>query len=193
MERIQLISADKLKDISFIHKNMDEKDVSEIIWRCQEVSIQPILGTALYRKLQSDIDDLITNGTPIPTNYKILLEDYVWSCLVAYCEMRGTTNLNWKMREQAVGTNSDQFVRAGSKQETKDLQDTFQNDATHYRNLLISYIRANLDFFAEYLDRTNGNIFPEERNSSVDDSIMFLNMRICGCDPSERGYKIGDR
>ena len=137
MTRTYMISGDKLKEISFIHKNIDEKDLNEIIWRCQETQIQPVLGTGLYKKVLADITAFLDDSTPIPANYKTLLEDFIWPFLAACCEGRGTTHLNWKIREQAVGTNNDQYVKPGSKQETTDLKDEFNKDMIHYRNIMI--------------------------------------------------------
>lgn len=195
--RRYLIKLAELKDQSMIHSNVQDGKLKNILWRVQETEIHPILGTKLYKKLLDDIQ-AYNNGsapsTPIPADYKTLLDEYVLPCLIAYVEYRSIPRLNSKILAKGVGRNNDEYLSTADKQAEVDLQDEYKTDAIHFRNVLISYIRTNLTLFEEYLDRTNGNIFPEDREAAAEDSFMFVSGGSGSyCDRSERGYKEGDR
>jgi hypothetical protein len=55
-KNVLLISVDTIKERTPIHDNVDEKLIYPEIKLAQDMFIHPILGTALYDKLISDID-----------------------------------------------------------------------------------------------------------------------------------------
>ena len=194
MVRRYLILLADLKDNSMIHGNVQDTELKNILFRVQDMEIQPILGTKLYKKLLDDIEAYDNgNGTPIPANYKILLEGYVIPALIPYVEYSCIPFLTTKIKAKSVGSNNDEFLTVADKQGQANLQDQYKPACIHYRNILIDYLRVNIDLFDEYLDRTNGNIFPESKEASTEDSFMFVSGPVQGyCDKGERGYKIGD-
>lgn len=78
-KNILLISDETLKERTTIHGNIDPKLLYPEIKAAQDMYIHPILGTALFNKIVSDVDA----GT-ITGNYKTLLDDYIIDCLLYY-------------------------------------------------------------------------------------------------------------
>lgn len=174
MAKTYIISAEKLTEDGFIHGNVETKVLSVIIERVQLTKIKPVLGGVLYRKILEFIQDEQENSTPIPAAYLTLIDDYIVPALIPLIEIRATTHLNWKMKNKAVGTSSDEYIRPSVRQETSDLKDELMADAMAARNELIRFLKANSSDYPEYLERNSVDIYPEDQESAGDDSIMFV-------------------
>jgi hypothetical protein len=73
-----LISENNLKERSIINDNVDWQTIKPVVMVVQDIYLQKLIGTDLYQKLMSDvIASLQTVPTPIPTNYKTLIDDYI--------------------------------------------------------------------------------------------------------------------
>jgi hypothetical protein len=82
-KNILLISVDILKERTDIHDNIDPKLVYPHIKYVQDAFIKPILGSALFDKLQTLISDgTITNGGN--ADYKYLLDEYLIDTIIWY-------------------------------------------------------------------------------------------------------------
>ena len=77
-----LISVENLKKLGLIHSNTDTKLLAVAIKRTQDMSIQPALGTPLYKALLLRVQ----NNNWTDPNYVTLMNDYVIPCLVAYVD-----------------------------------------------------------------------------------------------------------
>lgn len=174
MAKVYIISAEKLTEDGFIHGNVETKVLSTIIERVQLTKIKPALGGVLYRKVLELIQDEQENSTAIPEPYATLIDTYIVPALIPLVEIRATTHLNWKMKNKAVGTSSDEYIRPSVRQETSDLKDELMADAMAARNELIRYLKANASDFPEYTERNSVDVYPEDQESASDDSIMFI-------------------
>ena len=56
-----LISVETLKEQTGLHANVDPKLILSEILTAQDMYILPILGSALYNKLQSDVDGRVVS------------------------------------------------------------------------------------------------------------------------------------
>jgi hypothetical protein len=147
---IYFLTTDELKARGIIHGNVEDTVLTVLIERTQRLKIRPVLGGVLYKKLLADIK-AYNNGnspsTPIPADYKTLLEDYILPALIPMVEKKATVHLNYKMRNKAVGSGNDEFIRANNRQETADLQDDLEDDIADMRNELVRYLKDNRDLF----------------------------------------------
>lgn len=176
-EIIYMITTDELKERGFIHGNVEDTVLAVLIERTQRLKMRPILGGVLYKKILADIkayNNGVAPSTPIPADYKTLMEDYILPCLIPMIEKRATVHLNYKMRNKAIGSGNDEFIRANNRQETADLQDDLEDDIADMRNELIRYLKDNTDNFPEYLECNNVDLTPEEEADSTSGSIDFI-------------------
>lgn len=177
MERLTYIIQPKdLKDRGFLHRNINDNDLTFVIYRVQETEIQPILGGFLYKRLLELIRDFIDNATPIPTtpnNYRELIYDYVIPTMIPYCEIRAAMHLSTQMKAAGLGTNVDNNLRIAEMQERKNLQEYLNNDALFYRNKLVKYLCDRK--FPEYLECNPVEVIPEGKNNTSSNKFMFVN------------------
>ena len=78
---ILLMSDEMIKERTSIHGNIDAKLIYPDIKVAQDMYILPVLGTALYNKLQTAVN---ANDWTNLTNYKNLLDIYVLDTLMYY-------------------------------------------------------------------------------------------------------------
>lgn len=136
-----LISVAMLKERTVIHDNIDEKLIFPDIKFAQDAYIHPLLGTALFRKLQDLIEaDATMAGAG---NYKTLLDTYIIDalCYFTLSEMAlsGSFHFTNKGVVQRTSDNSDPAPMS----EIFDLANRYKNRAEVYANRMKDYLRAN--------------------------------------------------
>ena len=77
MQNTLLISEAKLKRFTDINNALDVDLISSVIREAQIVHITRLLGTKLYDKIISDVDNDTLTG-----NYKTLVDDYIQDALL---------------------------------------------------------------------------------------------------------------
>ena len=83
MTNTLIISEAKLRQFTDLNDSVDTELLKNAVRTAQDISVQRILGTKLYKKILSDIDASSLTG-----NYKTLVDDYVQDFLLyaAYYE-----------------------------------------------------------------------------------------------------------
>lgn len=143
-----MISDQMIKDRTTIHGNIDSQLVSPHIKLSQDKFVEPILGTALFNKILSDI----FNGT-ISGDYKTLLDDYIVDCLVWYTLSSMPIHLSFQFWNKGVVRNSGEDTEVPSMSELIDISNDFKNNAQFYANKLYRYLQQNAPAkFPEYLN-----------------------------------------
>ncbi len=160
MERINLLTTQKLTQYGFINGNVEEDIILNTAWRVQETQIQPILGSPLYNALLEKIKDWATNGYPASTDdYYVLLIEYVIPCFIPLVEFKITFHTSTQIENKGTGTNSDEYMRTGSASENNNLRDELKKDASVFRNQLIKFLcDDNGDLYPEYIERTGKKV-----------------------------------
>ncbi len=79
MRDIIFISPENIYERSSVHKNIDSKMIIPEIKAVQEMYLLPVLGTALYERLQDGIDN-----NNLTADEVTLLKDYIRDPLIHY-------------------------------------------------------------------------------------------------------------
>lgn len=161
-----LISDTMIKERTSIHGNIDPKLIYPDIKVAQDMYILPVLGTALYDKLQRIIaDDTITSDAA-NAEYKTLIDKYIVDALMYYTLSELPTTISYQFWNKGVmrkqGENSD----LPSMSELIDLSNKYKSRAEFYANRLMLYIKQFASTkFPEYLNpgSTMDTITPEQR------------------------------
>jgi hypothetical protein len=169
---IYIIQPKDLKDRGFLHRNINDIDLSHVIYRVQETEIQPILGGVLYKRILNDIKELLDNNTPIQSDYLELINDYIIPCMIPYCEERAIMHLNNNMKAAGVGTNVDANLRIAEIKERKNLQEYVLRDAIFYRNKLIDFLIFKK--LPEYLECDPIEVKPNDKKNNSSNKILFI-------------------
>lgn len=154
-----LISVDILKERTGIHDNIDEKLIYPEIKTSQDMFIHPLLGTALYDKI---ISDITSTGTTTG-DYKTLLDDYIIDALCYYTLSELPAGISYQFWNKGV------VRKVGDNTELPDMS-TLIDISNHYRR--------KAEFYGErlslYLKRVSSTtVLPEyQQPGSEIDTIV---------------------
>lgn len=165
-ENILLISDAMIKERTVIHGNIDPKLIYPDIKVAQDMYIMPILGTALYNKLQSIISDGTISSVPVNINYKNLIDKYLVDALVYYTLAELPTTISFQFWNKGVVRKQGQDTELPTMSDLIDLSNKYKNRAEFYAQKLRLWIVSNAPvMFPEYLNPGNtiDTVTPEQR------------------------------
>jgi len=138
-KNVLFISEQTLKDRSLLQDNVDPKLIKPTIKHCQDMFIEPILGTGLFRELQ----DQITANNVSVLNAK-LLDLYITDCLSWYVASEMVMSLGYKL------TNKNVLRKTSENSETSSLNDLFSL-MEYYKNKAEWYAQRTTDYLIEFI------------------------------------------
>ena len=170
MSIVLLISETALKQYTVINDNVDACYITPAIKKAQDIGLQPLIGTALYKKLC----DLVSSGDITDSenaNYKTLLDVHVRPYLQDRTAVELVWNLFAKIRNNGIVTSNDQQTQQMSIGDCEYLRKKLDYDATFYANRMTQYLCANAALFPEYGQRECADM-PANRKA-YDTSIVL--------------------
>jgi len=139
------ISEQVLIDNSIINENVSYTQIRPTIIKCQEMYIQPVLGSDLY-------NDLVARriaGT-ITGNNLILMEDKIQPALIQWIQAELPSVLAFKyMNKNMFRRNSGESTPL-TLNEIQALTDKMKNDAEWYCERITKYLQENQALFPLY-------------------------------------------
>jgi hypothetical protein len=169
-ENTLLISDAMIKERTAIHGNIDPKLIYPDIKVAQDMYIHPILGTALYEKLQTIISDGTITSVPANVNYKNLVDKYLCDALMYYTLSELPTTISYQFWNKGVVRKQGESTELPSMSELIDLSNKYKNRAEFYAERLRLYIIQHaVQMFPEYLrpGSTIDTITPEQRSFTM--------------------------
>ncbi len=153
-KNVLLLSDEILKDRTTIHTNIDPKLLYPEIKVCQDMYIHPILGTALYNKIITDIN---ASGTTTGA-YKILLDDYIIDALMYYVLAESNTSISYQYWNKGVVRKIGDNTELPTMSELVDISNHYRNRAEWYGERLTKYLKQNAteSVLSEYLQPGDG-------------------------------------
>lgn len=162
---ILLVSDTMIKERTSIHGNIDPKLLYPDIKVAQDMYIQPLLGSALYTKLQT----LISGGTIGNAGnvaYKTLLDNFIIDALIYYTLADLPTTLSYQFWNKGIMRSSGENKELPSMSELVDISNKYQMRAEFYANRLRLYLQQNAPAsYPEYIAFGSGidDIRPDQR------------------------------
>lgn len=188
MARALFISENFVKENSPVNGNVDDKYIRSTIDLCQRLYILPILGTALYNEIITEV-----NANSVSADNVTLLEDYIQDALLYYTLSEAISLMVYKMENKSiVKKNSDNSTPIDSY-EVSMLRDSFKDKAEMFANRATKYLieNATATKYANYLDAGSGvdTIHPNKNNYTTG-WVLDDEVNIKGIDtyPSERAF-----
>jgi len=167
---ILLISDTMIKERTAIHGNIDPKLIYPEIKFAQDSKILPILGTRLYNKFQTIINDgTITTDSSL-INYKNLLDNYLVDALMYYTLSELPVNISYQLWNKGVVRKQGQDTDLPSMSELVAISQNYLKKAEYYGNRMKLYIIQNApQMFTEYLNpgMTIDTVVPEMRTFTM--------------------------
>ena len=149
---ILFISDTILLERTTIHGNIDPKLLYPEIKAAQDMYILPLVGSALYTKLQNDIIAATVTGY-----YQTLLNDYIIDTLINYVMMELPTTVSYQTWNKGVLKAGGADVETASMSDLVSLSDRYKRRAEFYAERMKKYLieESNLGNFPEYINPGN--------------------------------------
>ena len=158
-----------------VDENTNYDLIQPVVWDCQELFIQEILGSPLYDAILAEI---VTNGGTLTTaRYVTLVNSYVAPCLLNYVLMDSQVTMLYKMRNLSVSTNRSDYSSEVDFKEHRYLKDQFKIKAEAYAEKIVRYLCANSATFPEYLNYTSSDQV-RAKNQRPSTSVYLGGMQI---------------
>ena len=153
---ILLVSDTMIKERTVIHGNIDPKLLYPDIKVAQDMYILPLVGSALYDKLQTLISNN-TIGDAGNSSYKLLLDKYIADALIYYTLSDLPTTLSYQFWNKGVQRKQSDNSQLPSMSELIDISNKYKTRAEYYANQGRLYLRQNASqLFPEYLNPGSG-------------------------------------
>lgn len=152
IKKIYLVSVNMVKDNTPINSNVDDNLITTAIFDAQQINVQQICGTKLYKKILALVD---SDEIQLPENsrYKTLLDEYIQPVVISWAYVYSIPVIHTKvMNVGVVNQNSDNSISADIK-ETQFLLDDARNKAQFYSDMMTRFLIANTkELYPEYLE-----------------------------------------
>ena len=144
-QKALFITEKQLKDASLINENVSMVKLRPTVIMCQEMHIQPIIGSDLYKELQTQII-----GNTLTQENEDLLSDYIQPCLQMWVQMEFPMAFGFQLRNKNVERGTYQNSTQASVGELQRLIDYYKGKAEWYAERITRFILANLNDYPAY-------------------------------------------
>lgn len=164
MDVVLFISPTELKQSSLIDGQVDNDKILFIIESAQDMHIQNILGTNLYRKLSAlklsgDID--------LPANeaYKTLLEEYIKKVLIWSAQKDYVALAAFQISNGGVFKHLSENSQSVTLEDIQWVMSQVQTKADFYQRRFLDYICGNSSDYPEYSQLADDGMAPDQEQS----------------------------
>lgn len=161
MANVIFITEQYIKDTSYIDENVDVKLLRNAILETQDLRILPVLGTALYDELKSQIQ----SGSVSAYN-TTLLDTYISPALKYWVLHDAALILTFKIMNKAITKRTSENTESIQTSDLDRLMDFFKNRAEFYGERITRYLVQNSTNYPLYDNPGNGydTVIPKRNN-----------------------------
>ena len=148
---VLFISEQYIKDSSYIDENIDIKLLRANILETQDIRILPMIGTALYNELKTQIaaGNLTSDNTT-------LLDTYISNALKYWVLHDSAYILQYKIMNKGIVQRSSENATNIDTTQLSDLMDFFKNRAEFYSERVTKFLIENDTVYPLYNNPGNG-------------------------------------
>jgi len=176
-----MMSVNDLKEYSTIDYSVEDKLLENSIYDAQKIDVQAILGTRLYKALETKI---ISGSISGETAYKTLLDDYIFDVLMKSAQMRGLLYVFAKIRNKGIMEQSSDNSNPVDITILNKMRDEIQNDFEYFSNKLKQYL-CEVEL-PEYKDYNPDSLDYYDTPNKTDSYFTGIYL---GYDESDRDWK----
>lgn len=182
---VLFLSVAALKENSTIDTNVEDKILESSILDAQNIDIQNIIGTSLYVKLLDLVNtsDITLSGN---TEYKLLLDEYIYPCHLKFSLLRSIMPMRVKFRNKGLMEQNSDNAQPIDKEFITYVENKIRNDVEFYSNKLKGYLCFFFDFYPQYDSTLPANRHDYNRPNKKDS--YFSGIYLGGCDIRTNGY-----
>ena len=179
-----LVNPGEIKTNSLINWNVDDSYLNYTVMNAQEIYLEGITGTALYRRLQELVYNQATSsvqGDKINDydmeNYKDLLEGYVKPYLISRVMVDILYAVTYKVRNTGVTRTSDTNIEPVSMDDVKQLERQYLTYCDQWSAKLSKYLEDNRGSFDELSSDSPGYFEDATLDKSYGNTGLWLGPR----------------
>ena len=178
-----LVNPGEIKTNSLINWNVDDSYLNYTVMNAQEIYLEGITGTALYRRLQELVYNQATSskGDKINdaemTEYKDLLEGYVKPYLISRVMVDILYAVTYKVRNTGVTRTSDTNIEPVSMDDVKQLERQYMTYCDQWSAKLSKYLEDNKGSFDELSSDSPGYFEDATLDKSYGNTGLWLGPR----------------
>jgi hypothetical protein len=154
---VLFINRNDLVQNTIIDGNVQADKLMHFIKIAQEIHIQNYLGTDLYNKISSMINDSTITGTV----YETLLVEYVQPMLIHWAMVDYLPFAAYSIKQGGVYKHVSENAETVDKNEIDYLVGKERDRAEWYTRRFIKYMDFNQNTYPEYTSNTNDDIYPD--------------------------------
>lgn len=145
--RVYFMSVDDLKSYSTIDYSVEDKLLENSIYDAQCIDLQSIIGTRLYKALETKI---ISGSISGETSYKTLLDDYIFDVILKASQSRALMFIFAKIRNKGIMEQNSDNSNPVDITILNKMRDEIQNDCEYFSNKLKQYLYDYSSTYPEY-------------------------------------------
>ena len=146
---------------SIIDGNVDTDKFIQFIKVAQQIDIQNLLGTELYKKIGADITSAAGGGAGLTGNYLTLVNEYVQPALIWFAQMNYIPFAAYSITNKGILKGSSETAQNVDKNEVDYLVSKAREYANYYSTRMVDYLSFNDNLFPEYNNNSNEDISPD--------------------------------
>ena len=145
---VLLISEDLIKTDSTLNINLESKNLLPAIKRAQDIHLQEVIGTDLFRALQQKIYDGVIDDVD-NESYKYLLDVFICPYLLEIVIYELSIELAADMSNSGVIQPSDTHFKQVSSSDRNAIKDQHKYNSDSYKLMLQRYLLNNKSKYPE--------------------------------------------
>ena len=173
---------EKLKSFTAIDENVEPALLYPFVLQSQDTWIQTTLGTKLYNRVKDLVVDNVLNGTPIPTDYKTLLDDYISPTVVHYAYYAALPSLKYRATNKGVLSGTSEVAQGITLDELQYFRNSVFDTAKFYNERLRDYLKAFPNLFPEYQSYTYQDGMAPQRGTAYYTGLAIPRKKYNGFD-----------
>lgn len=155
-----LITRDDIVKFTALNGNIDTDKFIQFIKIAQDTHIQNFLGTDLLERIQADI---VAGDLTNP--YLTLVTKYIKPMLIHWAMVEYLPFSAYTIANKGIYKHQSENSETVEKSEIDFIVEKERSIAQHYTQRFIDYICFNNSTFPEYTSNTNGDMYPDSKNS----------------------------
>lgn len=160
-DNVLLITEQHLFKYTQLQGNLDVDKVTPFIKIAQDIQVQEVLGTKLYRKILTDV-----LGNTLSGNYLTLVSDYIQPMLIHYAMADLMLFHGYEISNAGILRNQPESTSLPSKEEIDTLVNRERNIAETYRRKAVDYLNYYPQLFPEFNADQQSGMYPNSDPSN---------------------------
>lgn len=154
---VYLISEQTLKSESYINDNVGGELLLPSIVTSQDIHLQQLIGTKLYKKLK----ELVLNDQ-VDGYYKTLMDEYIKPFLINAVMADIQIPLAFKMRNSGIVQTNNEHVNNNYMNDVQTLKTYYEQKMNFYGARMTDWLCANSEHITEYMYRDDVSQLPSD-------------------------------